>query len=185
MQVLCPLLTPACFSSLLRLRPPACVAIAHTARLNESIRNNNILFSPRRSIDLLIYFFNSILVLPIFCCLATTLGLLCLFSACIKRVPFATFFAELQGALSGSRFRILCEEAAAAAAGVGRQHTTWPWFRADGKCPLVWLHYFFDCFGRCETRGRGPEVLQWRVEVFFCKFSLRNGFLAICFWQIL
>lgn len=171
------------FFPLLRLRPPAC-AIAPTARLNESVRNNNNLFSPRRSIDLLIYFVNSILVLRILLS-ATILGLLCLFSACIKRVPFATFFAEVQGALSGSRFRILCEEAAAAAAGVGRQHSsTWPWFGADGKCPLVWLHYFFDCFGRCEMRGRGPEVLQWRVEVFFCKFSIRNGFLAICFWQI-
>ncbi len=65
----------------------------------------------------------------------------------------------------------MCEEAAAAAAGVGRQHSsTWPWFGADGKWPLVWLHSFVDCFGRCKMRGRGPEVLQWRVEVF-CKFS--------------
>jgi hypothetical protein len=64
-QVFCPSVTPVCFSSLLRLRPPAC-AIAHTARLNQSVRNNNFLFSRRRSIDLLIYFFNSILLLPIF-----------------------------------------------------------------------------------------------------------------------
>jgi hypothetical protein len=69
------------FFSLLRLRRPAC-AIAPTPRLNESVRNNNNLFSPRRSINLLIYFFNSILVRRIFVVcnyFGLALSLLCLY----------------------------------------------------------------------------------------------------------